>query len=340
MNRLLLLACVAVLLTSGVAAAAPGDFVTITGTAQYEKNALLVVRSDDGATYFADLRGATRGRPFRIGDTVSIAGYEGQRPDEINVAIVEPAAGPGTVASGDVVVIDGWRLPRSHVYQAQDDGGVYHDVRVQDVPATIARGKEVYDRTASAWVNHPTAYASTGGRNPAYTVAVSPIAPPTRGPAGWEQVRGIVQRIDEPGVTLRTDDGRTVIVDITEARPTLRDSLERGDRVVAIGHTSGPNRFAARYIREERRVAVSPIEGTSGWQRVHGTVLYTQGSIIQFRTDDGRVLIVDVSDVTRSVQRALEVGEGATIIGFAGPGRDQFRAEYVVQSAADSRRGR
>ena len=69
--------------------------------------------------------------------------------------------------------LPGWKLPRSHIYQAQDNSGVYREVRPQDIPATIARGKEVYDLTAGAWVNHPTAYAATGGMNPAYTASAT-----------------------------------------------------------------------------------------------------------------------------------------------------------------------
>src|SRR5262249_47249056 len=169
---------------------------------QSERNGVLIVRADNGATYFAELRGATGGPPFRNGDRVSIGGYEGRRPDEINVATLDAGAGPGAVASGDEGgIIRRRALPRSHIYQAQDDRGIYHDLRIRDVPATIARGKEVYDRTASAWVNHPTAYVSTGGRNPAYMVAATGREDDVVVIDGWRLPRAhLYQAQDDNGV--------------------------------------------------------------------------------------------------------------------------------------------
>jgi hypothetical protein len=298
MNRLLLLACVAVLLTPGVAAAAPGDFVTITGTVQSERDGVLVVRADDGATYFADLRGATRGRPFRIGDRVSIAGYEGRRPDEINVATLDAAAGPGAVPSGDaVVIIDGWALPRSHIYQAQDDRGVYHDVRLPDVPATIARGKEVYDRTANAWVNHPTAYASTGGRNPAYTVAAVGASGDVVVIDGWRLPRThLYQAQDDNGVY---HDVRLRDIPMTIAR-----GKEVYDRT-ASAWVNHPTAYASTGGRNPAYTVAMPrvsddVVVIDGW-RLPRTHLY------QAQDDNGVYHDVHLRDVPATIARGKEV---------------------------------
>ena len=169
MKRSIVFACAAVILGAGVAAAAPGDLMSVSGTLQQERNGRVVMRSDDGRVYFADLsRAGSSAR--RFGEPVVVVGREGQRPEEIQVTRVQPAARRG---QAEDLLIDGWRLPSSHAYKAQDDSGVYHEVRPQDIPATIARGKEVYDLTAGAWVNHPTAYAATGGMNPAYTASAA-----------------------------------------------------------------------------------------------------------------------------------------------------------------------
>lgn len=413
MSRLIAMVSAAVLLAAGAAAAAPGDFVAIAGVAQQDQGTRLVIRGDDGAMYLAETRDA-RGEPVRPGDTVRIAGYVGRRPDEIRVALIEPIRrGPGwnrpdadlggreesavviggwrlprthvyqaqddrgvyhqvraqdvpaTIARGkevydvtalawvnhptayaatdgrnpayraesapepsrDVVVIEGWRLPRGHAYQAQDDQGVYQRVRVEDVPATIRRGKEVYDLAAKAWVNHPTAYAANGGRNPAYTVEAEPVptgqvvvidgwrlprahayqaqddrgvyqpvrvrdvpatialgkevfdltakawvnhptafaatggknpaysaeeaaVSPIPGP-GWDQLRGAVERVDGSRLLIRADDGKRMVVEAAGAPPLPR--LSSGDRVVAVGVITGTGRFDARYVGEERR---------------------------------------------------------------------------------------
>ncbi len=170
MKRPIVFACAAVILGARVAAAAPGDLMSVSGTLQQERNGRVVMRSDDGRVYFADLsRAGSTARRFN--EPVVVVGREGQRPEEIQVTRVQP--GPGRGQAADVLMIDGWRLPSSHAYKAQDDSGVYHEVRPRDIPATIARGKEVYDLTASAWVNHPMAYAATGGMNPAYTTSAA-----------------------------------------------------------------------------------------------------------------------------------------------------------------------
>jgi hypothetical protein len=168
------LAWAGISLGASSASAAPGDAITVTGTVQQERADGLVVRGADGATYFADLRRASGREDFDIGEPVRLVGHEGRRPGEIIVSFVEPAARAGRVVrgaapSGDALELDGWVLPRSHVYQVQDDRGVYYQLPPQDIPGQIRRGKEVYDLTARAWVNHPTAYATTDGRNPAYT---------------------------------------------------------------------------------------------------------------------------------------------------------------------------
>ena len=165
MKRSIVFACAAVILGAGVAAAGPGDLISVSGTLQQERNGRVVMRSDDGRVYFADLSRAG-GTARRFGEPVVVVGREGQRPEEIQVTRVQPG-------TPDVLLIAGWRLPSSHAYKAQDDSGVYHEVRPRDIPATRARGKEVYDLTAGAGVNHPTAYADTGGMNPAYTVSAA-----------------------------------------------------------------------------------------------------------------------------------------------------------------------
>lgn len=80
--------------------------------------------------------------------------------------------------------------------------------------------------------------------------------------------------------------------------------------------------------------------GTAGgWQRVHGHVVSTSGSTMQFKTDDGRTLSVDMSKVGANVRQALTANEGATVIGFPGTGANTFTAQYVQQDASDPAHG-
>jgi hypothetical protein len=86
------------------------------------------------------------------------------------------------------------------------------------------------------------------------------------------------------------------------------------------------------------------VAGPSGqppgdWQRVHGQVVSTSGSTLQFRTDDGRTLSVDMSQVGAGIQQALKPNEGATLIGFAGAQPNQFTARYIQQDSSNPARG-
>ena len=62
-------------------------------------------------------------------------------------------------------VQDGLRLSRSHQYELYNrESGSYGVVRVDTVPGYVQQGEWIYDRTAGAWVSHP----SVGNSNPRY----------------------------------------------------------------------------------------------------------------------------------------------------------------------------
>ena len=94
------LAWAGISLGAGLASAAPGDAIAVTGTVQQERADGLVLRGADGATYFADLRRASGREDFNIGEAVRVVGHEGRRPGEIIVSSVEPAARAGRMVRG------------------------------------------------------------------------------------------------------------------------------------------------------------------------------------------------------------------------------------------------
>jgi hypothetical protein len=68
----------------------------------------------------------------------------------------------------DVQVQDGLRLPRSHKYELYNPGNAsYGTVNVDTVPSYVKQGAWIYDRTADAWVSHP----SVGNPNPQYAAS-------------------------------------------------------------------------------------------------------------------------------------------------------------------------
>ena len=303
------LAWAGISLGAGSASAAPGDAITVTGTVQQERGDRLVVRGADGVTYVADLRRATGREDFDIGEPVRVVGHEGRRPGEIIVSFVEPAGRAGRTArgpapNGDVVELDGWLLPRSHVYQVQDDRGVYYQLPPQDIPGQIRRGKEVYDLTARAWVNHPSAYATTDGRNPAYTrfapqVHVgAPGAPGAAGVAAGEVI--VIDGWRLPlGHFYQAQDDRGVYhpVPVHEVPSTILRGKEVYD-VTAQAWVNHPTAFAATSGRNPAYlvVAVPPAVPTGDVVLIDGWRL-PRTHIYQVQDDRGVYYQIQPRDV-------------------------------------------
>jgi hypothetical protein len=73
--------------------------------------------------------------------------------------------------STNVLVQDGLRLPLSHQYERYNqEHASYGTVRVDTVPSYVRQGTWIYDRTAGAWVSHP----SVGNPNPQYAISYYP----------------------------------------------------------------------------------------------------------------------------------------------------------------------
>ena len=67
------------------------------------------------------------------------------------------------------------------------------------------------------------------------------------------------------------------------------------------------------------------------WEIVHGTVQSVQGSQMTFKADDGRVLNVDMSQVSQSVKQAMQPNLGAKLAGFPGDQPNKFTARFIEQ---------
>ena len=75
---------------------------------------------------------------------------------------------PARAQGSDVLVLDGLRLPRSHTYELYNPATRRSaSVTVENVPRHVRQGSWIYDRTAGAWVSHP----SVGTPNPQYTAS-------------------------------------------------------------------------------------------------------------------------------------------------------------------------
>ena len=151
--------------------------------------------------------------------------------------------------------------------------------------------------------------------------------------AAQEAIHGYVNYVDHPNnrLYMTTDDGRPVTVDISagNASPNARKS---GEAVMAFGKSIGASSFVAQRIIADRDRAQATQGMPQGWQSVHGRVERVDGSRLQLRTDDGRVLTVDTAQVAQNVRSAVQQGDTITVIGESARQTPQFFAARYIQS--------
>lgn len=124
---------------------------------------------------------------------------------------------PAIAQWSDVLVQDGLRLPRSHHYELYNtENASYGSVKVETVASHLKQGMWIYDRTAGAWVSHP----SVGNPNPQYVAA--------RRDVRREELLGereVDFRADRDVIEVGRDEGRfqKIVVVIRGAPIQLRD---------------------------------------------------------------------------------------------------------------------
>jgi cold shock CspA family protein len=161
----------------------------------------------------------------------------------------------------------------------------------------------------------------------------------------WQRIHGVVQNVQGSTLTLRTDDGRRLTVDMTQVGREIRQALQPGEGVTVIGHEfTGANRLRAQYIQQDSSAGVqgsaspSASPSTSSvdekWQRIHGKVESVSGSTLRVRADDGRALTVDMSEVNPAVQKALTPGERVTVVGFYKGDQNNVNAKFIQQDSS------
>lgn len=74
-------------------------------------------------------------------------------------------------------------------------------------------------------------------------------------------------------------------------------------------------------------------QSAGDWHHVHGQVQSVQGSHFTLKTDDGRMMNVDMSQVSQSVQSAMAPNLGVTVTGFPGTTPRRFTARYIEQDS-------
>jgi hypothetical protein len=232
--------------------------------------------------------------------------------------------------AGDVV-IDGYRLPRDHRFESQDEkGGKRYAVDINDVPRLIRQGKPVFDKTGDAWVSRPN-----GTINQKY-VAAGASRDKDKDKDKWQRVHGQVQSVEGSTLRLRADDGRVLNVDMSKVSPEIRRALTQNERVTVIGFgDNGKNRFRAEYIQQDSSGGASSAStrpARSGSQGIRGHVAAIGGTTMDMRTDDGRTLVVNLDQIPADLVKSLNPGDPVTVTGTL-DGRN-LTAKSLTKSAS------
>src|SRR5262245_41834586 len=208
-----------------LAAPGPGDPRLIQGTLEWPAalsggETFIVIRSDDGRVYYADVMAAQRHLQgaLNAGSRITVVGLEGIKPHEI----VAVALGSGDAAALSLALARGspTTLP------------------VPSPPSS----------TAPAAVLPPAPTAGSG--------AVQPVRPEEKPAARKEEehwvtvaLRGSVYGVAGPNLFLKRDDGRMVMVDISKLDPSAASRLRPGSPVTVVAVPVG-NKFQATGVLE------------------------------------------------------------------------------------------
>lgn len=161
--------------------------------------------------------------------------------------------------------------------------------------------------------------------------SASPVERERFRPKGWEQLHGTVQDVEGSRMRLRTDDGRTVRVDLSalpDRREEMINNLRQGAVVTVIGDgDSRSDRFSARNVRFDdrdlnRRAWGGQASGVTnagvsnaGETQIHGKVETIDKDNLRLRADDGRIIRVNIDPLRENVRDRVKVGQMVTVIG-------------------------
>lgn len=347
--RLLLACFAAILLAVGIADAAPRDLVAVTGTITHDsRGQFMVLRGDDGRTYYVDLSRADRSEQTRnLGNRpVTVIGAEGARNDEIRAYIVDVFDTKPRVAQGFTDAPSG-AFQRVHgtvesvsgnTARVKTDEGRTINVHLteMDKKGAVRAGERVtmVGRVEGGTYRAFWARAREDDRD-TFTSASTDRDEPGR----WRRHHGTVESRSGNRMTFRADSGRTWEVDLSNVPDNQRRGLERGEAVTIAGVPEG-QRFVARYIAQEDRKqpgwqAGLPPRGTE--LTIHGQASSFEGRTFRFSSIDGQLMMVDSSKVSDGEHRLLASGQPVVVVGTRGQG-DTIVARQVTRDERRSRR--
>jgi hypothetical protein len=124
-----------------------------------------------------------------------------------------------------------------------------------------------------------------------------------------QRLQGHIVHLRDSTVIVRADDGQTYVVDATSLSANVRESLTLGQPVMVVGKPGAKSYtlIASDIRRDERSQAAKT------FKTVHGVVQSANASSVTFRTDQGRLLSVDVAQI-KGQQLQLKAGDAMTLV--------------------------
>jgi hypothetical protein len=219
------------------------------------------------------------------------------------------------------------RTVRGHVVQQQDGMLVVRgDDRRTYAISTTALGASAAGRLTEGEPVTVTLRREPEGGTP---VAES-VEQAAGGRASFQRIEGTVESVSGDRVTFRTRDGRTVTLDRSRiVGPMPR--LSTGESASLI--YEGDPQTAVWIDARTAAASTAPLPGASGapagaYQRVHGYVQSVGLGTLTMKTDDGRTLTVDTSQV--AARTGVRPGDLVSVVGKpAADGGDRFVAEVI-----------
>jgi preprotein translocase subunit YajC len=266
------LSCLLLVGVAGVAGA--DDWQRIHGQVQSVSGNTVTVKADDGrvltvdaAQVSSEIRGA-----LKPNTGVTLIGRAGTSANQFTAQYIQqdasdpsrggtivgqaPAAPatdrswqrvPGTVqsVSGNTVTVktDDGRTVTAHAGQvsAEIRGNLAKDDRVTLIGFPGSRP----DHFQARYIQKDAAAGAAASQTPS-------ALPGAVDEKAWQRIHGTVSSVSGTTLSLKTDDGRNLNVDIKEVGEPVRQSLASGEKVTVIGFYRGDqNTVAARFVQKD-----------------------------------------------------------------------------------------
>lgn len=231
----------AAFLIAAPALGAPGDPRVLRGSLEWpatlSAEPFIIVRSDDGRVYYADVSTAKRMSPGAIAGPISLVGVEGNQPHELAAVVV--GAGDSAFA---------FMTP-----------SVPPPAQIAPAPSSLPR--EIATPMAPGAVPPPppaTVPPATAPQTPPAAPQVAAVAPEFSGSEDFWRVQGKVTAVSRGEFIVETSPGETVRVDGSKLSSWTWESVRAGDEVKLYGIPQQDQRLVANGFIQE-----VPAQGSS-----------------------------------------------------------------------------